>query len=253
MAKKRNQKKNQLSLNVDAEPRAVAVEPESLQAQCELTIKRALGRKDVGFDTPERAADNRLLYKLKGDRATKAEAKRPYTVVPFVTLPEHLFWLAVWIEFIFEAGAYRLIGINLVFFEGGAYDEKKNPLLRAEWAFVHDAVREPHAQPHWHVYNTALGTVFGDQRRPQFEPENTIQDFEPAESLLTDFETDKTVEEASSAWGWDAKAGFHYAMAARWHLEGDDAHQTNIEPDILANWIQGCLLYTQQQIMFLYG
>jgi hypothetical protein len=63
------------------------------------------------------------------------------------------FWLALALTFVRDS-QLRMSSASIIVFEGMASNPTKTPLLRAEW---HEwNTQSPHAQPHWHVYPSAL-------------------------------------------------------------------------------------------------
>lgn len=224
-------------------PSGVLVENlEGLVNRCKRVIEHALAAKKLGFN-PLKASGNRTIYLLTGAGATSAEAKYKYSVVPFLALQSRLYWLAASLEFVFENKMHRLLSVSLLIFEGEATDDRKSALLRAEWARLDKNSRVSHAQPHWHVYPSRINREVYDDRT-EFKLKTDIQAFVPEAPA---FESSNELDLE-----WDRAEKFHFAMASRWHIDGKDAHQEEMQVDRLLKWLDGCIRYTRGQLEFLY-
>jgi hypothetical protein len=212
-----------------------------LVSDCKAIFREVLQSNSLGF-IEHRAARNKLICNLTGAGATRAEAKYVYQVVPFLETPYGFYWLANSLEFKFQEGMHHLESVSILVFQGEANDERKIALLRAEWACSEADVRAPHAQPHWHIYPSRINQGF-DQFRNEFQADSEVQSFEPDEDVQANDDAEAE---------WDRAERFHFAMAARWHVEGKDAHTQEIQSDMLLNWLAGCLRYIQSQFEFLY-
>ena len=214
---------------------------DGLVRECKAIFRSVLQSNSLGF-TEYRAVGNRTIYSLTSAEATRAEAKYVYSVVPFITTQRDLYWLASSLEFRFQEGNYHLDSASLLIFQGEANDPRKTALLRAEWACSEADSKAVHAQPHWHIYPSRVNREI-DQFQNEFFEEATVQIFEA-------FPNSENKEEEVSE--WDRAERFHFAMAARWHDEGRDAHKQEIQTETLIKWIDGCLRYIQSQFNFLY-
>jgi len=219
------------------------LDPDDFAKNCRKVIEEALGYKHLGFNERRVVPGNRKLYTLNGAEATQAEARYKYAVIPFFKSRAGIYWLAVSLEFEFQRGIYRIVNVSLLIFEGEATDNTKSALLRAEWACVQENDLALHAQPHWHVYPSRItGEIAGNQTA--FTTETEGRAFDP-EAL--EIESHK-----GTAIKWDRAEKFHFAMAARWHIEGKDAHQEEMQADGILKWLDGCIRYTWSQFAFLY-
>ncbi len=122
---------------------------------------------------------------------------------------------------------------SLLLFEGNWYDPEKSPLLRAEWD---DS--EPnglHAQPHWHVYPAGAGAGR--------HPPGIVFPMAPGDPI--DFPQARGATEKETK---DKPPRFHYAMAARWHQDGDSSCRCTLSERGLLLWLGGCITYIRRQL-----
>lgn len=233
-------------------------EPEDLCKPCKKAIEKALNQKNLGFNGREVAGKEgrRSLYSLVGDKATSAEEKYHYKVIPFIERRSRIYWLAVSLEFILENLRYRLASVSIFVFAGNANDERKIPLMRAEWACLPTDIDEKHAQPHWHIYPSQIGELVHNQNG--FDPDPEVQIFAPEEEIES--EVREFGEQSTNAisdhedHAWEGTEHFHFAMAARWR-EGEDVELNDsgqLEIDNISNWLLGCIRYTYVQFEYLY-
>lgn len=215
-------------------PEALLVDdPVPLLQRCKRALEKALpdaGR--MGFNRRDYARGERE-YLLVSELHSRARARDDYPVLPLLTTEDATFWLAVAFRFGPFLGSYQLKHVSILIFEGLAADAGKTPLVRAEWDEADPA--GPHAQPHWHVYPSALT-----------KPEPLS--FDDAADALAD--PDGAAEEPPG--GRLEGERFHYAMAATWHLE-ENRHQCPLSEDKLLKWLPGCVLYTRSQLGYLSG
>jgi hypothetical protein len=185
-------------------------------------------------------ANNESEFQMTGVSATTAIARNRYSVLPLLTTKKSRFWFAV--VFRFKAGLRdsRLINVSVVVFEGEAVNQYKTPLLRAEWDEWIDTSK--HAQPHWHVYSSTVDTLVSSNDFVAGSENKALEDF--GEEKL-----DPSGPTLSSSW-LDADH-FHFAMAAQWHSETTESHQVQLSEDGLLKWIEGCIVYTRDQLIYL--
>lgn len=215
-------------------------DPDRVVRMCRTALSQTL-RTRLGFTQPRSAPGARKIWVLHGDYETQAElGNNVIPVVPLTNTPEHKYWLAAAIEFVFSAGDYAFTAASIIVLEGAPLELRKAPLLRAEWACF-PSPTQTHAQPHWHVYPRGLVGSRADPAEP--EPGQTV-DFPP---------TPSPPREGSEflAIPWPAVEKFHYAMSARWHSGKANAHIEPITEAFLVNWFKGCVLYTKQQLHYL--
>ena len=219
------------------------LDPEGFVKDCREAIEKALNYTHIGFNEQHAIPGNRRLYILTGAGATRAEAKYQYPVIPFFRSQYGIYWLAASLEFQFQQGIYQIVSVSFLIFEGDATDNRKSALLRAEWACPQKNDRARHAQPHWHIYPSHINEeVTGNRTR--FKADAEIQTFD-SEALENELREGTVVE-------WERAEKFHFAMAARWHSEGNDAHQEEMQAGGILKWLEGCIKYTWNQFAFLY-
>lgn len=207
-------------------------------------LSKVLPGRSVGFDKKQ-VAGNSEIWMLSGKGVSHAEAKYSYNVVPFLTSETGLFWITVTFEFEYDKAIAYLMSVCIIVFEGGYTDQKKTPLVRAEWDCIKEVPPPPHAQPHWHVYPGKI-----NNNQPSFIEEEALEEFVPI-GAGQKFTTPASTESGVSTWTRGEK--FHFAMAARWHNEGQNAHQANLQHEWVTNWIGGCIKYILIQMKSLYG
>lgn len=219
------------------------LDPDGFVKDCRKAIEKALDYTPIGFNEQRGILGNRKLYILTGAGATPAEAKYKYSAIPFFRSQYGIYWLAASLEFEFQQGIYHIVSVSFLIFEGEATDNRKSALLRAEWACPQKNDRARHAQPHWHIYSSPINKETAGERIG-FKADAEIQTFDP-EALEIE-PREGTVGE------WERAEKFHFAMAARWHAEGNDAHQEEMQADRILKWLEGCIKYTWNQFAFLY-
>ncbi len=219
------------------------LDPDDFVKDCRKVIEKVLGYRYLGFNEQRGVPGNRRLFTLNGAEATQAEAKYKYAVIPFFKSQSGIYWLAVSLEFEFQQGIYRIVNVSLLIFEGEATDNRKSALLRAEWACPQKNDLTRHAQPHWHIYPSHINKESAGARTG-FKADAEIQTFDP-EALEIELHEGTVVE-------WERAEKFHFAMAARWHAEGNDAHQEEMQVDGILKWLDGCIKYIWSQFAFLY-
>ncbi|MCI0692843.1 hypothetical protein L0337_12670 [candidate division KSB1 bacterium] len=219
------------------------LDPDDFVKDCREVIEKTLNYKHIGFNEQRGIPGNRKLYILTGAEATQAEAKYKYAVIPFFKSQNGIYWLAASLEFEFRQGIYLIVSVSLLIFKGEATDNRKSALLRAEWACPQKNDLARHAQPHWHIYPSHINKESAGVRT-EFKADAEIQTFDP-EALEIEPHEGTVVE-------WERAEKFHFAMAARWHSEGNDAHQEKMQAGGILKWLEGCIKYTRDQFTFLY-
>lgn len=189
---------------------------------CCKALGGVVGDKHIGFNE-QRLARNTVVYSMTGSETSTALARETYLVIPLLRKTYASYWLGASLEFKFEEGYFKLMSVSLIVFRGEVFDPNKRPILRAEWDALTDEDISEHAQPHWHVYYSAVNEEVG---------------------LI-----DETFDNSEMQKSKDAK--FHFAMGSRWYNE-INAHQEKLD-DInkLINWLEGCIKYTRRQIELL--
>lgn len=204
---------------------------------CRQAVIHVLNYKNIGFEVTKGRSHSREIYWLNSDNISRASTTRTtYHVVPFLALDDIgiTYWLAIGIQFDFFKGYYRFHDTSIFIFEGTYNDEKKTPILRAEWGMSDDGL---HAQPHWHVYPSYTNKV--------------IAPFISANApVAADFVPGQGVGHTGISDDWDEKnlAKFHFAMGSFWHRNGPGAHVVDANEDGLVRWIEGCLGYIKTQL-----
>ena len=250
-----------MSKNVPSQRQVVSTglpvdDADKLTRDCAKAIGASLQplQKGLSFTPIAGRQGDRSLYTLISTLATNAEEKYRYKVIPLVELNSRIYWLTVSLEFRSEQGISYLISVSIFVFEGNASDEKKTPLIRAEWGCLPDDVQGPHAQPHWHIYPSRLNRSRVSQLT--FEADPDVQVFSPSDGLnslvVQDFgQTETTFEDEEQEVEWERAEKFHFAMAARWH----DGTATLNQPPVLdqiPKWLSGCIDYTLKQFRYIY-
>jgi hypothetical protein len=120
--------------------------------------------------------------------------------------------------------------ISLSVFQGGADDEIKHQLFRAEWDDYNDH-NAPHPQPHWHVTsNQAIEKTF--EEIANYGEENNFL------SLLAE-EKSKIIDVNK----------IHFAMLGNWINDETDIHLITDERKIV-KWFQGLLSNLKVQLEY---
>jgi hypothetical protein len=184
-------------------------------------------------------ANNQVKFELSGS-PVRGIARETYAVFSLLQTKTDLFWLGSSLVFEEKLGRYNLKSVSLIIFKGDVIDQKKIPLLRAEWDIIEAGVL--HAQPHWHIYPRFLR----ESQNPDVDAQDQLEPIEfSAEAQLNDTELDQD---------WPTSANFHYAMASTWQANGIDAQQEKLNDlDSLIRWIYGCVSYSRQQLDWLFS
>jgi len=212
----------------------VCDDPKPIVKKCVGVIGRQLANAGkVGF--LERAhARSELEFLLLSSRNSWARARQEYPVLYFEATPSRTYWLAIALRFAPLLERFKLIQVSLVLFEGTETDPEKSPLLRAEWDDLEEA--GVHAQPHWHVYKDRSAARSGGGAFPAVSSGPIV--FSPQAAELEDPERI----------GLRDRPRFHYAMAARWHLEEGGSCRSSLSAAGLMSWLDGCIDYIRGQL-----
>jgi len=223
-----------------APPQAIIVDnPSEVTVPCLKVLRKLLSDNSIAFqETP--LANSEVKFGLTGS-SIQAIARDKYSVFLLLSVSAELFWLGTTLVFKRELGRYRLLSISLVIFKGDSFDEKKTPLLRAEWDNPDPAIPTEHAQPHWHVYPRLL---IRDSTNPPRAEAVAFQSLDL--SVL-----DSTQSEDDLA--WPTSANFHYAMASTWQAEANGCQEKLNELGRLLGWLNGCISYSRSQLDFLFN
>lgn len=171
---------------------------------------------------------------LTSKSATQAFASRNYPAIRLLPKEALTFWLALALTFVRDS-QLRMSSASIIVFEGMASNPTKTPLLRAEW---HEWDTEsPHAQPHWHVYSSALGE-FVSEVPEAFFVEPPVLEFGADPASVAPSQTIET-------------SPFHYAMSARWHVDRGTCQERLTATSSLLGWLRGCISYTREQLAYI--
>lgn len=187
-------------------------------------------------DAPKRGRSEVLLNSAS---STTALAQRRYPVIPFLAKGALTYWVALAITMLRERELF-VTSASVLVFEGPPRDPDKTPLFRAEW-HEWDSM-SAHAQPHWHVYPSALGAL------GSWLPEGFVTQSEQ----VYDFGVDRLVNDVGAPFGPKTRLEeFHYAMSASWHLPSDVCQLRLSSEASLTGWLHGCVSYSRAQLDYL--
>lgn len=176
------------------------------------------------FDFIDKSEWPVVALKIADQWRIKARDSRERTVLP---LRHYDLWVSTEILLSSRLSVFHLCSTSLRVFSGAAVDELKEPLFRAEWDFAQKSAE--HAQPHWQVYDS-------DEARRSMD--------------LTDPDSsgDVAVSAAEGPGSRRRKLGrFHFAMAARWHVDNACVMKLERANDLPA-WVARCLGYIRQEL-----
>lgn len=231
--------RTKLKAGPPAHPYAIIVDdPSEVTLPCLKVLRALLRDNSVAFqETP--LANNEVKFGLTGS-SVQAIARDKYSVFLLLSVRAELFWLGTTLIFRRELGRYRLLSVSLVIFKGDSFDEKKTPLLRAEWDNPDPASTTEHAQPHWHVYPRLINR---GSSNPQVVEVGVFQ------SLLSNTDVAHSEDDLD----WPTSANFHYAMASTWQAEANGCQEKLNELRRLLGWLNGCITYSRNQLNFLFN
>jgi hypothetical protein len=187
-------------------------------------------RRDLTFTGRQGAQDEGEIYLTSGS-ATEGFANNRYPVVQLLVTEAFTYWLAMALTFR-RGRDLRMTSASMIIFEGVAIDSTKTPLLRAEWHEWNSP--SPHAQPHWHVYPSALANSA-----------RVVTEIFSEEPIVHEF----GIESRHHA--LPAIAEFHYAMSAKWHVSGGSCQERLVTTQALLDWFRGCISYMRGQLSYL--
>jgi hypothetical protein len=203
---------------------------EDVISPCQKAISEVIGNNALNFQT-SKIGRNKIRGTLNGEGSSNATiGGRPYNVLPLVGINKELFWFSIVLLFGFTEGIQYLESVSIVVVKGLAYEDK-TPILRAEWDCGVEYLAAVHAQPHWHIYPSAIlnrNLEFDDVLDTVTDPELNIDDLPNNPKLPK----------------------FHFAMATSWHKGSQTAHANLEEISGLTNWISSCISYTRQQLLY---
>jgi len=215
-------------------------EPEEVD-QVRRAIQEILEKPGLSLQE-EVLARGELGYVLNGPGAATASDERRHPVVPFLSTEVWVYWLGLQLKFESARTRADFLSASLIVLEGPTASGKKEPLLRAEWERLREGQPGPHAQPHWHVYRSALETpvrLQGLSLEPQIEQ----------------LALKGTTEEANfRAEALEGMPRFHLAMTARWHLAstlGEALHYEAPDAEKLGQWVRKCIAYIRDQLVYI--
>ncbi|MBX2978444.1 MAG: hypothetical protein KF905_04040 [Flavobacteriales bacterium] len=196
--------------------------------QCSKSFE-LLGDRSIRFGEPRPVAGQKMLVQLNGPGSVTARTdKYTYAALPFPVSDLKLFWLAATLEFKTNRNIVTPDSATMIIFTGEAYNSDKQPLLRAEWE---SNAASPHAQPHWHVYNSRVGSIAKES-----ELFDTAPAFDPSESITTSIN--------------DYVPKFHFAMCASWSSNNSNCVQAIQDEQCVADWLSHTLRYIQGQLVY---
>jgi hypothetical protein len=185
---------------------------------CRSVLARCLGNRYLSFAIGNSRPDL-LRFVLQGVGRSTISADDDTPVFELFTVEEIRFWISVSLCFKAEASKHKFASASILILRGALESDRKEKLLRAEWdSFADTAVHAPHAQPHWHVYGSAMDSLDDEGAR--------------TEDLV-------------------ALKKFHFAMASSWHTGDHDSRVVMHSSKALSNWVGGCLAYTKSQLKYL--
>lgn len=192
-----------------------------------------------------------LAYVLNGPGAAIASDERHHPVVPFLTTEVWVYWIGLQLKFESVRTRAAFLSASLVVLEGPTASGKKEPLLRAEWERFREGQPGPHAQPHWHVYRSALETP---SRLQAFSLEPEIERLSLEEGKMD--EANRAHLPSPRAEALEGMPRFHMAMTARWHFASTSDEPLHYEPpdaEKLGQWVRRCIAYTRDQLVYVSG
>jgi hypothetical protein len=209
--------------------------PTDITRPCLKLLRELLADPQLAFKgTPLSSVGSPGEIFLTSTSATQAFASENYPAIRLLSKEALTFWIALALTFVRD-GQLRMNSANLIVFEGMASNPTKTPLLRAEW---HEwNTQSSHAQPHWHVYSSALGE-FLSKVPEAFLVEPPVLEF--------------GINSASTARAQSIETSpFHYAMSAAWHVERGTCQERLTATSSLINWLHGCIKYTRDQLDYI--
>lgn len=214
---------------------------EEVTRRCRDVLATVLGDNSIGFHRQE-IVRSKYRCMLVGQAATSARARDQYMAHSLLETDLTSYWLAItiWFQFYPNINKYHVESVSLIVFEGVATSIDKTPLLRAEWDCFSHNDNVAHAQPHWHVYISAIENL-SDQMASFTQP-SEVKTFIPPDTETTNTDVPEQ---------WDG-ARFHFAMAAKWHIDENCIIQEILgDIDGLTKWLTGCIKYINNQLEYI--
>jgi hypothetical protein len=216
--------------------RILVEKPATLGNKIRSTFAQRLQIKNVSLkEKPLAHSEVALLLRGPGEVAiTETQLAVPLQI----DSPEP-YWLGANITFEPYLGKYALKSVSIKLYRGPAI-EKKTALLRAEWDIPDKNSSYAHAQPHWHAY-------------PGISLEAIPLINSPIEGIeaMSEVPTQVAIvqQPVTSA---DDISDFHLAMSSSWHVPKTGSHQLLLDDEAgILSWIDGCVCYVIDQLMFL--
>lgn len=159
----------------------------------------------------------RVVYELAaGAEVVKADELYPSFLLHDATLLT--FWCSPRLAFEVSNNRARLTDAGVVILAGTLVGENRK-VIRAEWS----ADANNHAQPHWHVYGSAVVESF----------RMSAEDYGGFNTARLDL------------------SRFHFAMNAPWDYGDRTPCHPLPNPESFRHWLVGCLKYCQAQLEYL--
>lgn len=242
MAKNSRQKKAPLSFSVK--------ETDKVLKLCQNELKPLLDKRELNFIPLQQDSERHIFALITKDSSGLIaidDRKNRHNIVPLLTTSSDTYWINISLTFLPKTNPqnFQFAGISIRVFKGLAYDNNKEPLIRAEWDALKDDDDNNHAQPHWHVYKSFQTRDLTPQTS-DFESliqPNDVKDFgkETNNSLDNQDEND-----------WDSSTKFHFAMSSQWHNKG--THKVILDKDeLLYSWLGECVKYIKEQLKYVSG
>jgi len=254
MAKNSRQKKAPLSFSVK--------ETEKVLKLCQNELKPLLDKRELNFIPLQQDSERHIFALITKDSSGLMaidDRKNRHNIVPLLTTGSDTYWINISLTFLPKTNPqnFQFAGVSIRVFKGLAYDNNKEPLIRAEWdALKYDNDNNNHAQPHWHVYKS-----FQEVRNLNTSPSldfksliqsNKIQDFGEKENNSLDNQEEFDIEndkESLDEYNWDSSTKFHFAMSSQWHTGG--THRVILDQErLLYSWLVECVKYIKEQLKY---
>jgi hypothetical protein len=149
---------------------------------------------------------------------------------PVLPLSRDDLWVSAEILLHSRLSVWFLRSTSIRVFGGPAVDASKTPLFRAEWDF--DDRGRTHAQPHWQIYDRDATRQSGDL--PAFDAAG--HHARGGNGLAPEPHS-----------GQQKLGRFHFALAARWHLDGVHVAVLQTPHDVSA-WVARCIGYIKSEM-----
>jgi len=244
---------------------------------CKNKLKPLLDKRELDFISLQPDSHRyifALITKDSNSLITTDDRGNRHHIIPLLSTISGIYWLNISLTFLpvfsqskqkVNPQSFQFSGVSIRVFKGLATENKKEPLLRAEWDILKDD--NNHAQPHWHVYKSFqirnLNTTASD-----FESlieADEVQDFgtfvEKLNSNERENDFQESLEQSNTENGqvslkendWDFATKFHFAMASQWHVTGG-THRIVIDQEaLLYSWLAGCVQYIKEQLLYVSG